>query len=114
MKFLVIIIYGLLSSGGLILVKYGLQYKTNLFKLFGFFSINIYTIMGIIMYILSFLLYMFLLLKNNISYIIPVSTAITYLIIFVASIFVIKESFSVLQLIGYFIIILGVIFVNIK
>ena len=111
-KILIIILYSLMSSGGLILTKYGLHYDSS-YKIFNFFSINLYTIIGIIMYILSFVIYMYLIFKNNISYIIPMTTATTYIVIFIATIFVIKESFSVLQIIGYFIIMVGVILINI-
>jgi drug/metabolite transporter (DMT)-like permease len=48
------------------------------------------------------------------SYIIPLTTAISYVIIFIASVFFLKETLGALQIAGYFIIMLGVILINVK
>lgn len=114
MKWLIIIIYALLSSGGLTVVKYGVQNEASLFKFFGFLDVNFYTILGIVMYGISFLIYMFLISKYNLIYIVPVTTAISYLFIFVVSIIFIKEPLNWLQIFGYFIVMLGVVFINVK
>lgn len=100
---MLIIIYAILSNGGLVTVKYRFNKSNNLF-----------TISGLGMYVISFLLYMFLLHKYNLSVIVPITTGVSYILLFLMSTFVLKESMSILQMIGFFLVMLGVIFINVK
>ena len=116
MKWIIIIIYSLLSNGGLIAISYGAKKGTMINLSKGYFDIGLsfYSILGFLMYVFSFLIYIVLISKYNLSYIIPLTTAISYIIIFIASAFFLKEPLTVLHIAGYFIIILGVILINIK
>jgi len=116
MKWIIIIIYSLLSNGGLLAIRYGAKKGTMISLSKGFFDIGLsfYSILGFLMYILSFLIYIVLVSKYNLSYIIPLTTAISYVIIFIASVFFLKETLGALQIAGYFIIMLGVILINVK
>lgn len=102
MKWLLIIIYVMFSNGGLLTVKYGFDNK-----------INYIILIGLCMYVISFLLYMYLVSKYNLTYIIPICTGVSYVLIFVFSFFLLKESMSILESIGFFLIMLGIIFINI-
>lgn len=102
MKWLLILIYAFFSNGGLLTVKYGFDNK-----------INYIILIGLVMYIISFLLYMYLISKFNLTYIIPLCTGISYILIFIFSFLILKETIGILEMIGYFLIMLGVIFINV-
>lgn len=72
------------------------------------------TVIGVLLYGISFLLYIYLLAKNDLSYIIPLTTALVYMVIFVASAFIFKESFTVLKIIGISLILAGVVLISLK
>ena len=78
------------------------------------FNVNPFIIGGIALYGFSFVLYMYLLSKYDLGYIIPLTTALVYMIIFTASYFIFKEAFTPLKIAGIALIILGLIFLNLK
>lgn len=78
------------------------------------FNITPYTLTGIALYGISFILYMYLISKYDLGYIIPLTTALVYTLIFVASFIIFKEAFTVLKVIGIVLIVAGLIFLNLK
>lgn len=76
------------------------------------FNVNPYSMAGILLYGVSFLLYIYLISKNDLGYIIPVTAAFVYIIVFVASYFIFHEVFTVLKVTGIALIILGLVFLN--
>jgi drug/metabolite transporter (DMT)-like permease len=76
-------------------------------------NINLIVITGIFLYGLSFLLYIYLISKYPLGFIIPLTTAFVYLIIFTASYFIFDETFTALKVLGIALIIGGLIFLNI-
>lgn len=78
------------------------------------FNLNFYTVAGIILYGISFLLYTYLISKFDLGYIIPLTTALVYSIIFVASYFIFHEAFTVIKIAAISLIILGVILLNVN
>ena len=116
MKYLLLGIYMLFTISGLILYKYGankafvLTLSNKIFSM----KISIISIIGLLCYLISFLLYMFILPKFNISYIYPISTGISYIGIFILSILVLGEKVSVNGIIGSVIILIGIIIINWK
>ncbi len=78
------------------------------------FNINAYTISGILLYGVSFLIYTYLLSKYDLGYIIPLTTALVYAIIFAASFFIFKEIFTATKILGIILIIAGLLFLNLK
>ena len=108
--------YLILTVAGLILYKYGttkefnISYINNIFQ----FKISIYSIIGLICYLFSFLIYMLILPKFDLSYIMPVTSGISYISILVLSAMVLKESISVFGIIGSVFILIGVIIMNIR
>lgn len=107
---LLFIIYVALTSGGLILFKLGSSDLAFGIKNSGFFmNISLVSILGLACYLVSFFLWMFILSKNEVSYILPLGVAVTNIVILVASHYVLGEAISRNAIIGICLIILGVI-----
>jgi multidrug transporter EmrE-like cation transporter len=105
-----------LTSSALIVLKLGtkngapIQYLDNKLHL----NVNPTIVLGITLYGLSFLTYMYLLSKYDLGYIIPLTTALVYMIIFVASYLIFKETFTILKIVGITLIMVGLMLLNIK
>ena len=115
MKIVLIIIYLLLSVSGLTLMKMGgnpgtVSIQSNTFS----FGISITSAIGLICYILSFLLFTRIVTLFDLSYIMPICTGIVQILTLVAAMVVLKEEFSWRIVIGASIIIIGIIVMNIK
>lgn len=78
------------------------------------FGFNMFIISGVALYGLSFILYTYLISKFELGFIVPITTALVYIIIFTASYFIFKESFTVLKIIGISLIIIGIMILNTK
>lgn len=77
-------------------------------------NINAYTVFGVMLYGFSFIVYMYLLSKYNLGYIIPLTTALVYIIIFSASYFIFHEVFTATKIFGIALIVIGLMFLNLK
>ena len=116
MEVLIIAIYLLLSTGGLILIKLGAD-TVSLGMQQGIFncSISWTSILGLICYIGSFLIFTFVLVKRfDLTYIMPIVTGISQAIVILAGLFVFKEHISNYGIIGIVLVILGITLMNIK
>ena len=113
---ILIAVYIILSVSGLVLFKLGSSKDFALSLGNGSFSmsINLVAILGLFCYICSFLLYMFLVSKFDLSYIVPITQGIIYVLIFASSIGVFKEKITTTGIIGTVMVILGIILLNIK
>lgn len=115
MKIFLILIYLFASTFGLIMIKLGsssVALKLNKVGLEGTFSWNL--LIGLLSYIISFVLWVFVISKYDLSYIYPIVTAILYIVIMFASVIFLKETVSHFQIIGVIIIMVGVIIASIK
>ncbi len=116
MKIVSIIIYLILSVGGLVLVKSGsssvsLAINNGTFN----FSMGIKALIGFIAYIGSFLIYTFYIIKNfDLSYIFPIITGITQILVIIAGVIIFKEHINAYAIGGIILIIVGVVLLNIK
>lgn len=116
MSKLIIALYVATTSLGLIILKLGtanglpVSYIQN--KLH--FNLNPQVLAGIILYAVSFLLYLYLISKYELGYIIPLATALVYVVIFVASAVVFKEVFTTIKIMGIALIIVGIVLLNLK
>lgn len=114
MSKLITLLFVLTTSSALIVLKLGMkngapvEYLDN--KLH--FNITPLAITGVFLYGLSFLMYVYLLSKNDLGYIIPLTTALVYVIIFTASYFIFHEVFTVAKIVGIALIIGGLVFLN--
>ena len=78
------------------------------------FHINGGTVAGVVLYGISFLLYMYLISRFDLGYIIPLTTALVYIIIFTASFVVFNEAFTALKVSGITLIVIGLVLLNLK
>ena len=79
------------------------------------FNMGLKTMLGFILYIISFLIYTFYIIKQfDLSFIFPIITGITQILVILAGVFLFKESMNTYSIIGVFLIIAGVTFLNIK
>lgn len=116
MPWILICIYLLLTVSGLVLFKVGANQGISASIHSGFFALKIsgVSILGILCYGCSFLLYLALVSKMDLGYIYPVTTGIVYILVLAASVFIFKEAVSTFKIIGCGFIFIGVILMNIK
>lgn len=114
MGILLVALYLVLTVSGLILYKLGAN-KDFLFSLNnGVFQVklSLISIIGLLCYLCSFLIYMLVLPKFDLTYIMPVTSAVTYISVYVLSVMVLKETIQVYGIVGSIIILIGVIIMN--
>jgi drug/metabolite transporter (DMT)-like permease len=113
---IIITLYILITSAALIVLKLGtkgsspIQYIDS--KLH--FQINPLVLLGIALYGISFLLYIYLISKYSLGYIIPLTAAFIYILVFFASFIIFNEVFTLVKITGIFFIILGLVLLNLK
>lgn len=113
---LLIAVYLVLTVGGLTLVKLGSGGNALLSRVDDKFvwNIGIMTLLGLISYGLSFLLLMWLVSRLELSFIVPITTALGQVLIFIVAITVFKEQFTLLKLLAITLIVTGVVLLQIK
>lgn len=116
MQIVSIVIYAVISVAGLTLVKLGSNSPLSFTMGQSGFSIGMgwMTLLGLVLYVASFLIYMTLVAKNNLTYLTPVSSGIVYVLTMVVSLCVLKEQVTPLQWGGWCLILVGVVLMNIK
>lgn len=113
MKYILVVIYLVLTLSGLIFMKLGgnsgsLALNNGTVN----FSIHWISAIGFICYLCSFLLFTKIVIIFDLSYIMPLVTGIVQIATLVASKIVFKEIITVQGLIGASIIIVGIIVMN--
>lgn len=113
---LIIALYVVATSLALIFLKLGTTSGAPLSLDGGKLSFNVgwYVVSGVVLYGTSFLLYMYLISSYDLGYIIPLLTALVYIVIFTASFIIFKEAFTIVKIAGITLIISGLILLNIK
>lgn len=108
-------IYVCLSATGLTLIKIGLDKNTSLLLDRSGFSLSFSWILllGMCLYILSFLTSMLVMKNMDLSVYYPLSAGLIYIVVCVLSVIVLKEHLTWNQLVGMGIILAGIIFMNI-
>ena len=115
-KIVSIIIYLILSVGGLVLVKSGsssvnIAIQNGTFN----FGMGIKAMLGFLAYIGSFIIYTFYIIKNfDLSYSFPIITGITQVLVIIAGVVIFKEHINVYSIGGILLIIIGIALLNIK
>lgn len=115
MKYFMIILYLVLTVSGLILYKKGTNQEFLLSITEGIFNfkISLISLIGLLCYLGSFLIYILILPKYNLTFIYPLMTSLSYIGIYLLSIFVLKETVTITGIIGSIIIMAGIVLVNI-
>lgn len=115
MKLVLVIVYLILTTLGLIFMKLG--GNPGSFSIKGQdinFAINAISAIGFVCYIGSFLLFTRIVVMFDLSYIYPICTGIVQIVTLIASAVIFKENMSMQSVIGAIIIIAGIIIMNIN
>jgi len=112
---ILVAIYLFCTVGGLTLVKLGADHN-QFSAASSFFSLSLSytTILGLVLYIVSFIMWIIIVQKFDLSYIQPLTAGLSYILIIAASLFILKESISTNQWIGLGCILVGIVLMNIK
>jgi len=116
MSIFLIFLYIISASSSLILIKLGtntgmpISIVENNLK----FDFNLYSIIGLALYVISFPIYIYLISKYDLGFIIPIAAAFVYIIIFTASFLLFKESFTIIKIIAISLIIFGVVLLQLN
>ncbi len=113
---IILTLYILTTSFALIVLKLGTKLGMPVSYANGrlHFNINFYSVLGIFLYGLSFVTYVYLISKYDLGYIIPLAAAFVYIMIFIASALVFKEVFTTTKIVGIALILGGLIFLNLS
>lgn len=113
-KWITIAVYMFFSASGMILFKKGTQDALMISVSNGIFNfrISLVSLLGLVCYACSFLMNLFLISRYNLSYIVPITTGLIYVVIFVVSAAVFKESISMMHVIGAAVVLLGIVMIN--
>lgn len=114
-KSILVIIYIILTIVGVILMKLGgntgeISFISSEIE----FSINLISLFGFVSYIASFLLFTNIVVKFNLSYIMPITSGLIQVFTLISGFFVFKENITIKGIVGALIVILGIIIMNIK
>lgn len=112
---LLFFIYVILSSTGLILFKLGAINPNINFSIFNLsLNFSLKSIIGILCYGASFIIWMIIVSRINLTIAMPLSVAIVNTLVVIESCIFLKEKITLVQIIGIFVIILGVSLISIK
>lgn len=112
----VMIVYILFSVGGLILFKLGSNKSLSFTLTNGNFGLNFngLVLVGMLCYIISFFIYLFLVSKFDLSYISPITMGLVQVVTIIGALVVFREKITPVQMIGIVTIIAGIVMVNIR
>ena len=109
------ILYCLLASSGLILFKLGSSNSNLVLNIFGMqIHYSIKMILGLMCYAFSFVLWMYLVSKLNLTIAMPLNVAIVNTLVTVGSFLLLTEQVTPAQLIGIIVVIFGVCLITYK
>lgn len=116
MNVILIAVYLCLTIAGIVLFKLGTQKEFVVSISAGVFNLkmSLLSILGLVCYLCSFLMYMFLISRFDVSYIVPVTTGIVQVATFILAILIFKETVTTPKVIATILILVGVVVMNIK
>lgn len=111
-----ILIYVLLSSFGLVMLKLGTSHALEFSINNGNVTLNInyLLLVGLFFYILSFITSLIAMKGINLNIFYPVSAGLIFVLVALLSVFVLHEKISIVQIVGMAVIVTGVFIMNIK
>jgi multidrug transporter EmrE-like cation transporter len=111
MRFAVLImLYVVLNSLAQLLLKQGASQTANGLSLAGL-PVNARLLAGVVLFGSSFLVWMFILARENLSFAFPFAVGLGYSAVVLLSIFVLGETVSILQMTGIGLVLVGLILV---
>lgn len=114
--YIIFAVYILLSAGALTLIKLGANNASQLSVDGGVFSMKIGLMMlvGLVLYIVSFLLSLSLISSFNLSYYYPLSAGAIYVVVALFASVFLKEKMSGAQYAGMALILAGIVLMNLN
>ncbi len=113
-KIILFLSYALCSGSGLIILKIAMNNKTlkslDLMQTF----LQVKFIIGFFLYACGFFLWMLILSKFKLNVAFPIATSLFFIISGLGSYFILKESFTITQVVGIFLCLAGILLINIK
>lgn len=116
MRVILVIVYLFLTVSGLILMKKGgnagkISISAGEFN----FNISLVSCLGFVCYICSFLLYTrIVMMFEDLSYITPICTGLSQIMVIIASWLILKEQLTGLTIGGVALVVAGIILMNLK
>lgn len=115
MQILFVIIYLILTSSGLILIKLGGNSGTfSLVNSNVTFAIHPISLIGMVCYIGSFFMFTKIVNMFDLSYILPITTGIVQVVSVIAAFMIFKEKISIYTISGIILVIIGIVLMNLK
>lgn len=115
MQYLLLGLYLLFTTSGLVLMKLGNNAGTIAINQGTLnFTINLISLLGLILYVVSFLLFTKIVTSYDLSYILPILTGIVQILSLIAALVIFKEHVTIQGFIGIALIIVGIIVMNFK
>ncbi len=113
MKFILVIIYLIMTTVGLVFMKSGGNTGTiALVNKDITLAINWLSFIGLICYLISFLLYTKVVVLFDLSYIVPICAGVSQILILIAAKMIFKEQINLTAVIGTALIITGIVIMN--
>ena len=109
MKYILTIIYLLCTTGGMTFMKLGGDSMSLSLKNELSFKMGWLTFLGFCLYLISFLLWQRMLVKYDLSLMVPIVTGIVQVIVLLIGHFIFKETLSTISTIGALLIVFGII-----
>ena len=111
---IIIFTYVLTTSAALIIMKVGAQDGMPISLTGGRVSVNLNPafLLGMFLYIVSFITYVYLISTYDLGYIVPLLASFVYVLTFTAAYFVFNEVFTLVKLLGIALILVGLILLN--
>jgi len=115
LRILFVCLYVLLSVSGIVLIKSGAATTAFLFEGSVFqLKASLQTVAGFCCYIISFLMMIRMVALYELSYIVPITTGMVQILILLAAVFLFRERIAPVNLVGIFVVISGIVLMNLK
>jgi len=115
LRILFVCVYILLSVSGIVLIKSGAAATSFAFSESVFHvKAGLQTVAGFCCYIASFLMMIRIVSLYELSYIVPITTGMVQVLILLAAVFLFRERIAPVNLVGIFVVIAGIILMNLK
>lgn len=115
MFYLIYALYIIFSVGGLFLIKTGGTNTTIILSEKNIsMNIDLRMAIGLLIYVISFLLYIWIIKNEDISYIVPLTAGILNVISVIIGVVILKEKISYIGAVGILFVIVGIVLMNFR
>ena len=115
MQYLLLGLYLLFTTSGLVLMKLGNNAGTIAISEGNLnFTVNMISMFGLVLYVVSFLLFTKIVTTYDLSFILPIITGITQILSLIAALVIFKEKVTIQGFIGIAMVIIGILIMNYK